>query len=253
LVDVAESSVRIAEDRGGHHSYADKEYSVFTALTPNSIRHGNGRLFVPSADSLSLARLVGVVQNLSPIERLYSTVVRRAAHAADDATSSLDALQPIFDETWLEDELTSTLAECVPICQIRRVIASYTHSHLHMIKLDLVDSIDREVLVDTLQADSRILVGATDDGFFSTADIQEFFRDNGRIRADRWESFVWEESILVDEKCVYLMQDISPDAISVPEVIDAIRLIAVPQLSLTDNRRLTDHHLGMLQTLNIVN
>ncbi len=252
LVEVAESTVRIAQDCRSLRSSDEQEDAVFTSLTPETIRDENRRLFVPSADSLSLARLVGVVRNLSPIERLYSTVVRRAAHAADDATSSLDALQPIFAETSLEDELTSTLSDCVPICQIRRVMASYTHSHLHMIKLDLVDAIDKEVLVESLHAEPRILVGTSDDGFCSTADIQEFFRDLGRIRGDRWESIVWEESILVDGKCLYLMQDISPDAIGVPEVIDAIRLIANPQLSLAEIRRLTDQHLGMLHSLNIM-
>ncbi|MCS7468885.1 hypothetical protein NZK35_19710 [Stieleria sp. ICT_E10.1] len=251
-VEVKGLTVRITEDGRSPGACHEQRCAVFTSLTPESIRNGPGGLFVPSADSLSLARLVRVVNALSAVERVYSTVVRRAAHAADDAASSLDALQPVFEEPALEDELRTTLAGCVPMCQIRRVVASYTHSHLHMIKLDLVDSIDRETLIDRLHDESRILVSTSDDGFSSTADIQEFFRDLGRVRGDRWETFVWAESILVDQKCVYLMQDISPDVIVVPEVIDAIRLIAAPELSLAEIRRLTDRHLGMLETLSIV-
>lgn len=230
-VEVAKSNVRVAQDSPSLASGDDET--------------------VPSADSLSLARLVRVVRSLSAIERLYCTVIRRAAHAADDAASSLDGLQPLLGEPWLESELSATLVGCVPVCQIRRVTASYTHSHLHMIKLDLVDSIGREVLVDSLHAASRILVSGPGDGFYSTADIQEFFRDLGRSRGDRWESFVWEDSILVDEKCVYLMQDISPDSIVIPEVIDAIRLKANLDLSLTEIGQLTDRHLGVLPNLSI--
>lgn len=251
LVDVSAATIRILEATDSFDFDKQNRVVAFTSLISGLSPDPDMALFIPGADVLALARVVRAIQNICHVNRLYTTIISRGAHAADAAEVSLDSLTPVVGETELDAQLELVFADVVSICQARRVIAPYTHSHLHMIKLDIKDSVERDAVVAVLQKKSRILVGAARDGFCSTADINEFFRDLGRSRGDRWESFVWEESIMALNQSVYLMLDISPEAVAVPETIDAIRLIGRPQLELVSIRQLTDESLGLLQSITI--
>jgi len=251
LVDVSATNIRIFEAGDNFNSEQQDNAVAFTSLT-DAVKPDRGQpLLVPGADAVALSRVVRALGDLCQINRLYATIISRGAHAADSAESSLDALEPVVGETELDAQLGLVFADVVSVCRARRILASYTHSHLLMIKLDMAASVERDAVVDALQQDSRILVGAAGDGFRSTADINEFFRDLGRSRGDRWESFVWDESMMVVNRGVYLMLDISPDAVAIPETIDAIRLIGSPQLDLASIRQLTDESLGLLQSITI--
>ena len=115
-----------------------------------------------------------------------------------------------------------------------------------MIKLDTDRSVPPDVIATVLRDDPRILVAAAQDGFRSTADINEFFRDLGRSHGDRWEAFIWKESIMAVNQSIYLMLDISPIALSIPEGLDAVRVVGVPKLSLAVAQELTDNSLGLV-------
>lgn len=248
LVDVGDTGIHIFE-AGDSLDFQQRDDAVaFTSSTASSKPDRGNALIVPGTDAVALARVVGALGDHGEVKRLYATILSREAPAPNSAQSSLDALEPVVGETDLDAQLKLVFAGVVPDCQARRVLAPYTHSHLLMIKLDMAASIERDTVVNALRKDSRILLGAAGDGFRSTADINEFFRDLGRGRGERWEAFVWDESIMVVNQNVYLMLDVSPDAVAIPETIDAIRLIARPQLDLASIRKLTDESLGLLQS-----
>ena len=59
---------------------------------------------------------------------------------------------------------------------------------------------------------------------FDTAQLVEYYRDLGRLRYDRPENFIWEETIDVtpDGNCYFIM-DIHMESIPIPENVDCIR------------------------------
>jgi glyceraldehyde-3-phosphate dehydrogenase (NAD(P)) len=249
LIDASGTTIRVLEANDDLDFTQQNGTFMFSSLTTGSDEKGPRELVIPGPDILALARVVKSILSLTPINRLYTTIICRGSHAADAAGVSLDALEPVVHETEFDAQMALVFDGVVPIHHARRVIASYTHSHLHMLKLDLSDAIECKAIASALEQNSRILVGSVEDGFRSTADINEFFRDLGRPRGDRWESFVWDKSIMSIEKSAYLMLDISPEAIAIPEIIDAIRLLGNPQLEWNSIRQRTDKCLGLLQSI----
>lgn len=249
LIDARGTQIRVLAAGHGVNLAPEENAVAFTSLTTELPVEDPVPLIIPRPDALALARVVEALRGVCDIMRLYTTILSRASHASEAAEASLDALEPVVDATEQEAELKVVFHDVISICQARRIVASYTHSHLHMIKLDVAGVVDREAVVVALTSSPRILVGTAQDGFRSTADINEFFRDLGRSRGDRWETFVWDESIMIVDQSVYLMLDISPEAVPVPEVVDAVRVIGRRNLDLHSARRHTDRSLRLLPNL----
>ena len=117
-------------------------------------------------------------------------------------------------------QLTEAYGARVPCFRVIRVRAPYSHSHLHTVKLDLDTPLDRQDALDALAREPRILIGSAADGFATTADLQEFFRNVSRPRGDRPEVFVWAESIMVKGQSLCLMMDVCQEATSVLDTIE---------------------------------
>lgn len=249
LIDARGTRIHVFAAGRGVNLAQQNNVVAFTSLTTELPVQDHVPLIIPRPDALALARVVQALRGVCNIMRLYTTILSRASHASEAAEASLDALEPVVDATEQEAELKVVFHDVISICQARRIVASYTHSHLHMIKLDVAGVVDREAVVVALTNSPRILVGTAHDGFRSTADINEFFRDLGRSRGDRWETFVWDESIMVVDQSVYMMLDISPEAVSVPEVVDAVRVIGRRNLDLDLARQHTDQSLGLLPSI----
>jgi hypothetical protein len=66
----------------------------------------------------------------------------------------------------------------------------------------------------------------------------------GRPRGDRPEVFVWEEAVAVVGRSLFLTIDVSPDATPVPEMVDAVRQLARPELGRDHVRQMTDRSLA---------
>jgi glyceraldehyde-3-phosphate dehydrogenase (NAD(P)) len=203
---------------------------------------------LPSADAVALARLVRALAGLGRIERLFSAIVTRSGHATSPTAGCVDALEPIFDCPEEHLELAKILSPSVDVVQMRRVRAPYTHSHLHMLKLDLDRPVERNSVLQSLASGRRILLAPADSGFTNTAQLQEFFRDVGRNRGDRPEAFIWEEAVLVFQRQVCLIMDVDPEAALTAECIDAIRLNQVEDIELSQSVAQTDRALGIGRT-----
>jgi len=221
------------------------EVPLFSLLSNRATILHQPALKVPTADALAFARLIHALGAQVKIERLFSTAIVRAGHATASAAGCIDALEPIFDDSAERREIERVIGPWVAAHNVRRVRAPYTHSHLHMLKLDLADPVSRADVLELLARARRLVVGRGRDGLANTAQLQEFLRDLGRNRSDRQEVFVWAESVVVFERSVCLMMDVSPEATPVPEVIDAIRLRRVEGIDLMDSIARTDLALGI--------
>jgi glyceraldehyde-3-phosphate dehydrogenase (NAD(P)) len=199
------------------------------------------RVRVPCADAVALARLLAA---LPRAERLFSSCARRAGHATD-RLASIDALEPLFELSDEDDDIESLLTPMVPSVFIRRTQVSYSHSHLHHVKVDLAAPTTVNLVLASLCRMPRLHLARGEAGFFNTAQVQEYYRDLGRPRGDRSEVFVWEESVAVVEKSLFLVADINPDSVAVPELVDAVRHFLRPELPFFDASSLTDQSLAI--------
>jgi len=64
------------------------------------------------------------------------------------------------------------------------------------------------------------------DGFKTTGQLFDYARELGRWRSDLFELAVWEDSIKIIDKELYVYMGVGQEAIAVPENIDAIRAIS---------------------------
>jgi glyceraldehyde-3-phosphate dehydrogenase (NAD(P)) len=186
-----------------------------------------------------------LLAHLPPAERLFSSCARRVGHAANRGSSQVDALEPVFALPHEDADLQSLLGSFVEMVHMRRTNVPYTHSHLHHIKLDLKSPTSRESVVDALRRAPRVRLAAGASRFPDTGRLQEFDRDLGRPRGDRPEVFVWEESVAVQQRSVFMTVDVDPDATPIPELIDAVRCLARRDLSPAEIMGITDRSLGI--------
>jgi glyceraldehyde-3-phosphate dehydrogenase (NAD(P)+) (phosphorylating) len=199
------------------------------------------RLRVPCADAIAFQRLLG---QLPPARRLFSSCARRTEDAGRPGFGCVDALTPVFELPAEDADLRQALGSLVGSVFVRRTELPYTHSHVHHVKLDLKSVLTREEALKALRAGPRMRVASGAAGFSDTGHVQEFDRDVGRIRGDRPEIFIWEESVAVVNQSLFLTVDVDPDATPIPEMIDAVRRLARPELPFAEVCRLTDETLA---------
>lgn len=210
---------------------------LFGVAQPQLVQHCR----VPCADALAFSRLLS---SLPPVERLFSSCARRCGAATDHRFARVDALEPMFEELDDDKDIRALLGSPVSV-SIRRTRLPYTQSHLHHVKLDLKSSLSREDALTALNSAPRCRVAQGAARFINTGQLQEFDRDLGRPRGDRPEVFVWEESVATIDRCLFLTIDVSPDATPVPDIIDAVRQLAFPEVSLAKAKQLTNFYLGI--------
>jgi glyceraldehyde-3-phosphate dehydrogenase (NAD(P)) len=211
--------------------------------TPGERLAGRPDVRVACADAVALLRLLAALAQWQPFTRLFSSCACRAAHATEHHGASIDALEPVFAEPAEDADLEELLRRHVAEWHVRRTRVPYTHSHLHMIKLDCVRPPAPDVVRAALRSARRVLTSAVARGLTDTGQLQEHFRDVGRPWADRPEVFVWEESVAVTGNSLVLMADVGPEATPVPDVIDAVRYRCRP--SVADAAGVTDRALGL--------
>ncbi len=224
---------------------SSEEGVLFSPLTrPEHVFHQPCvRIALP--DVIAVARLVKALTPLARVERLYTNAITRSGHATQPASGSVDALEPLSFDGPATSQLAQVLRHAVGSFYVSQVRSPYTHSHLHTVKLDLNAAVGRRAVLDALRGTPRVLVAAAAEGFSTTADVQEFFRDSARRRGDRPELLVWEESVVTDKRRLYLLADVCQEATSIPETVDAIRLSQSRYVDAAESIRRTDAALGI--------
>lgn len=213
---------------------------------------------LPSPDACAVQRVLIAVRSLGAVRRCFIRAITRSCRATEEGL--VDALLPTFDDPHTAAELQMHFGDAATSSDraeedsiefvVRRVLASYTRSHLLVLKLDFASGVDRLAVLEALQGAPRILVGSgTGDGLSTTAHLQEFFRDQGRPGGERAELFVWEESVQTHANSLHLMVDHSPDSVLIPELLDAIQQLTGGVGSAREISQQTDRWLGLWHNL----
>ncbi|MFC7185723.1 type II glyceraldehyde-3-phosphate dehydrogenase [Halorubrum yunnanense] len=216
----------------------------FNARGSYEVARGADSLRVVSCNTTGLSRLLAPLDEAYGIEKARVTLVRRGGDPSETDRGPINDVVPDPRtvpshhgpdvNTVLSDVDVDTAALRAPV----------TAMHTHSVNVTL-DGDPSAAAVGALLADeSRLFLIPEGAGIDGAGALKDYAADVGRPRGDLWENCVWEESISVEGRDLYLFQNVHQEADVVPENVDAIRAL------MTDTPReesvaRTDESLGV--------
>ncbi len=193
----------------------------FNALANYDKARGEDSVRVVSCNTTSLSRTLWSIDSKFGVEKAVANLVRRGGDPAQDSAGPINSIVPV---TEISSHHGPDLQEVMPDMDITTLAVKVpvTLSHLHMINVDLNTDASEEEVIDLFRKTQRIKLFKAEEGYSSTAQIIERFRDR-RLRYDMPEVAVWEETVKTDGKRLYWIHQVHQESIVVPENIDAIR------------------------------
>ncbi|HIQ32111.1 MAG TPA: type II glyceraldehyde-3-phosphate dehydrogenase [Methanothermococcus okinawensis] len=220
----------------------------FNALWSYERCYGKDYVRVVSCNTTGLCRILYAIDSVTDIEKVRAVLIRRGADPHDIKRGPINAIvpNPPTLPSHHGPDVVSVIPELEGKIFTSAVVVPTTLMHMHVLMVETTGT-TREKVIEGIESTPRIITVRAEEGFHSTAAIIEFARDIGRMRYDLNEIAVWEESINVVDKEVFLMQAIHQESDVVPENIDCIRAM----LEMVDDKmksiEMTDKALGLLK------
>ncbi len=223
----------------------------FSALCNYREALGKKYVRVVSCNTTALCRIICALRRIGNLKKIRATIVRRGADPHEYKKGPIESLVP--DPVSLPSHHALDVKTVIPDVDIvtAAVVVPTTRMHLHIVNVEMTNKVSREELISILNDTPRILLVRWNYGFWSTGNIVEWARDILRPRYDIYEVIVWEESITVDNREVWLMYGVHQEAIVVPENVDAIRAIMKLEDDPIKSIQKTDASLGILKRWSI--
>jgi glyceraldehyde-3-phosphate dehydrogenase (NAD(P)) len=201
---------------------------------------------VVSCNTTGLCRLIHAVDGACGVSHVTAVMIRRGADPHVVKKGPIDAvvLNPATIPSHHGPDVNSVLPD-ISIATMA-VIVPTTQMHMHAITIELKETTTREEILALIAAHPRLGLVKAVTGIVSTAELKEFVMDLGRPRSDLWENGIYEASVSVVGKTLYLFQAIHQEADVVVENIDAIRamtgIVTDPDTSI----QMTNESLGFV-------
>jgi glyceraldehyde-3-phosphate dehydrogenase (NAD(P)) len=216
----------------------------FSALGNYKEAIGKRSVRVVSCNTTSLVRTITAVDKAFGINDIFAVLIRRASDPWEIDEGPLNSIVPVAQIPSHHGPDVQTVLAKIKItttaCKVPTTLA-----HTHFITGKLKKPAKREQVLAAFRAQPRVLLFKSKEGYESTSQIIEYFRDIGRQRNDMYEASVWDETVNVVGKTVYWSHAVHSEAIVVPENIDAIRAICKIELSPQKSVQKTDKSLGI--------
>ncbi|PAU82566.1 type II glyceraldehyde-3-phosphate dehydrogenase [Halorubrum salipaludis] len=197
----------------------------FNARASAPIRNADS-LRVVSCNTTALSRLLAPLDESYGVEKARVTLVRRGGDPSETNRGPINDVVPDPAtvpshhgpdvNTILGDVDVDTAALKAPV----------TGMHTHSVNVTLEAKPTTEEVRELLRGETRIFLIPEDAGIDGAGTLKDYASDLGRARGDLWENCVWEESIRVQGRDLYLFQNVHQEADVVPENVDAVRALA---------------------------
>jgi len=181
---------------------------------------------VVSCNTTALCRTLHALERASGIEKARAVLVRRGADPDEVGKGPIDAV--VLDPPTVPSHHAADVQSVMKGLNIvtMAVKVPETHMHLHTLLVTLKKKASREVVVDALESEPRVVLVDSKTGVKSTAALIDMAREMGRPRNDIYEAVVWRDSVSVSDNEVYFFLAVHQEAIVIPENIDAIRAVS---------------------------
>jgi glyceraldehyde-3-phosphate dehydrogenase (NAD(P)) len=199
---------------------------------------------VVSCNTTGLSRLLAPLREEYGVEKARVTLVRRGGDPGQTSRGPINDILPDPVEipshhgpdvqTIFPDLAIDTLGVKVPA----------TLMHLHSVNVTLESEPDAEEVRRLLSEEPRLFVVPEVARIDGTGKLKEFAMDTGRPRGDLWENCIWERSISMEGRDLYLFQSIHQESDVIPENVDAVRAIT-GTAEQAESMAITDDRLGV--------
>ncbi len=224
----------------------EHEVAGFSFNSDCNYRDAIGRQFVRvvSCNTTGLCRIIHAMDREYGIEKVRAVMVRRGADPDDVKRGPIDAivLNPVTIPSHHGPDVQSVLPH-IPIVTMAMIVPT-TLMHMHAINMDLKREPSRDRIVEIIRSHPRMGLVQKATGISSSAELKEYVSDIGRPRSDLWENGIFEASIGIDGKELYLFQAIHQEADVVVENVDAIRAMSGTVQDPVESVRMTNAALG---------
>ncbi|HEX6581795.1 MAG TPA: type II glyceraldehyde-3-phosphate dehydrogenase [Actinomycetota bacterium] len=212
------------------------------ALDRDSVR-------VVSCNTTGLVRVLSALRERGLVARTRAVLIRRGTDPWESHQGGL--INTLVPEAIIPSHQGPDAKTVIPELDVVTIAAAgpFNLSHVHFLVVEAPREIDRDEVLDALGDASRIAFVRVSDGVAAPNSVIEIVRDLGRPRADLWEVALWEDTLAVSGREVFLNYQVHNEAIVVPENIDAIRAITGEEPEAAKSIAATDQSLGIRQRL----
>lgn len=214
-------NVKMLVHGGEKHSLTGRSFSTFGNY---STHLGVDKTRVVSCNTTALTRVISTLAHEYGVSEAFIALARRGGDPSRTNRGPINAITPVLGVSHHGPDLVTVIPGLKDRIHSLAIAGSWTLSHVHMMKITLIDKPSREEVISLFARTPRILIEPGKQGLFDSAQLVEYFRDLGRPRYDRPEVFIWEEPLNLDSRGnLYLIIDVHMESIPIPETIDAVR------------------------------
>ncbi len=178
---------------------------------------------VPSCNTTSLARTLHALDSRFGVAKAFVALVRRAVDPWNPKKGPVNAIVPDPNVPSHHGPDLQTVMPHIDIMTMAVKVPT-TLAHTHIVHVTLKQEVSEEDVIKAFDETPRVILLRMSDGYSSTAEIIERFRDLGRRRYDMYEVAVWEDSVkVINKNEVVWMHAVHSEAIVIPENVDAVR------------------------------
>jgi glyceraldehyde-3-phosphate dehydrogenase (NAD(P)) len=208
---------------------------------------GRSSTRVVSCNTTALCRVMHALYSRGWVKRVRAVLLRRATDPWESHQNGM--INTAVPETKVPSHQGPDARTVIPDLDVTTMAGSgpYNLSHLHFAMVETTRPVARQEVVDALARAPRIAFVRALDGLEGLNSVVELMRDLGRPRNDMWEVALWEDSLAVDDREIYLTYQVHNEAIVVPETIDAIRALTGVEVDAERSIARTDAALGIVR------
>ncbi|WP_144796376.1 type II glyceraldehyde-3-phosphate dehydrogenase [Halorubrum depositum] len=216
----------------------------FNARGSYDAARGADSLRVVSCNTTGLSRLLAPLDETYGVEKARVTLVRRGGDPSETDRGPINDVVP--DPRTVPSHHGPDVNTILPDVDVDTAAlkAPVTAMHTHSVNVTLEEEPSAAAVRDLLAGEGRVFLIPERAGIDGAGALKDYAADVGRPRGDLWENCVWEESISVQGRDLYLFQNVHQEADVVPENVDAIRALAT-DASREESVARTDESLGI--------
>lgn len=223
-------------DVTGHSFVAEANYA--SALGRDSTR-------VVSCNTTSTVRTLTALKQAGLLRRARGTLLRRATDPWESHEGGI--MNTLVPEPEIPSHQGPDARSVDPELDVitMAVKVPETLAHLHYWSVRMTRKADKEEVLDTFRAVSRIALIRMDEGLTALNTVKELMIDLGRPHENLYEVALWSDMLKVEGDELFYAYMVDNQAIVIPETIDAIRALTGKIRDARESIAKTDAALGI--------
>lgn len=204
---------------------------------------------VVSCNTTGLVRVLGALRSARLVERARAVLIRRGTDPWESHRGGL--VNTLLPEPSVPSHQGPDARTVLPDLDLVTIAAAgpFNLSHVHFAVVEAPRETNTKEVLEALTEAPRIVLVRASDGVEAPNSVIEIVRDLGRPRADLWEVALWEDSLAVSGREIFLTYQVHNEAIVTPENVDAIRAVTASEPDAASSISLTDDRLGIRREL----